>query len=1246
MTNSTFPISYRDPVYAAADQSASDTVGIPPGLLTSIRVAGEKSNANQVSSAGAQSVYQFTPATRQLIIQKYKIDPLASPEAAALGAAYLLKEGIQRTGSAAGAVTQYIGGTDPANWGGQTRAYTNRVMTNFVKGGGQDTPQPDAQPSAPLPSAASYGLDPSVVGLGGGNQSSPAPAQVSAPQAAAPGANVNQQIVADYNAGRLSPEDMADVQKRAPAIGIDPSQLQAPAQAAPAAEPAPAQPKQIGPQTLAALQAGTLTPDQQATIKAGVANGSLIMPQQAPAQNAGTPVDADGFPSNQAPTTAAQNGSTLSDVAEKGIGGIAGSLLDIASAGGRMVGATDFANGAQQAHQQIDAQMAKDTNNSTAGKVAGVVGSAVPYAAMGGASLTGSAVGGAVAGAAPAIAGNKSIGETARDAAFGAGAGAAGFGAGKALGSVVGSIAENPTVAKAIAKAKSLFGAAPSDGNKVAQAGGVRDAQDAADIANASGQTPAQLATKLEAAPAPKTPGYTPTAAEMAQDANVTTVQKASTNAQPSTYANASADNDAAVAKSLSKPASGEVAGSGKFSDGESWDASYTTQENTDGTHSLIRDLGDGPYHLRMDGVWYKGRPPKTQVFGAEKIEGPETFPSAENALDAAREDVESMGGKTAGNNPGTPAAPQAADQAVEAAAQKSDALAAKGQTEIPPLSNDAASQLSADQYQSPIKLAKKIASDEGSTVFDDHQAARQADAAKTLEQIIGTPEQLGAAKAARSSQASDALKNVFTGAGESDPRPVLKTIDALLAGPSGKRPAVRQSLESVRSILVEPNGVVMNDPETLYNSVRKAIDDMTDTKMNQADQKGVMATKQLLLVKKSLDDVIEQGAPGFKKYLSDFSEASGPINSMESAQSRLYSAVNPATGEIAPAKLVNAINSIKAEQMKAGAKAADSVPKETIDALTELAKHLQNKNDLTGLPAEGQEYIRRALASNPDRFGAAHQDFQRVLNASPSYAELHGPHAQHVATVESTQTSQTALARAQEIISGADSPAGLRAIDKELPNMEAADKAKAIALRQAKARELAMGEVQERNLNSRGATEFNRNTFRNAADKYSPFMASDDASQFGNVAQDLHNQTVQYAKTGKLGGSDTNQNQNIGKRLAGNIGDAIKDRAVQAMVGGSIGSAAGLGGATAGALVGVIAPAIVKTITQKVSNITGENAAKLLSNGKLLASALRNYESLAARRLFVQQLSSKIGYAAGTTVGNQVSQRRRSANE
>ncbi len=87
-----FPNSFRDPVYDAADANAARITGVPQSLITSIRLNGERSNNDQVSSKQARSPYQIIPSTRQGIIKKYGIDPLSSPENAALGAAYVLRE--------------------------------------------------------------------------------------------------------------------------------------------------------------------------------------------------------------------------------------------------------------------------------------------------------------------------------------------------------------------------------------------------------------------------------------------------------------------------------------------------------------------------------------------------------------------------------------------------------------------------------------------------------------------------------------------------------------------------------------------------------------------------------------------------------------------------------------------------------------------------------------------------------------------------------------------------------------------------------------------------------------------------------------------------------------------------------------------------------------------------------------------------------------------------------------------------
>ena len=1175
---SKFPTSFKDPVYAAADEAASSAAGIPPGLLQSIRLAGERSNANQVSSAQAASPYQITPDTRAAIIKKYGIDPYASPEAAALGAAYLLKEGMQRTGSAAGAVTQYIGGTDPANWGGQTRAYTNRVMTAFNKAGGQDAPQAAPIPNAPLPSAASYGLDPSVVGTDTSSQQQPTQTVAPTGAAVAPGAGVNAQIVADYNSGRLSPADMDAVDARVQSgkIKVDPSQLTRPEQSTPdtgapasfeAAKGAVPQPKTIGPQTLAAMRNGSLTPDQLSVVQKGLQDGSLTLPQgvaQPGAQDdtsgwnplGGVPASAmPTAPQNQA--TPAQSGSTIGDIALKGVGGIASGLLGIASAGGRLVGANDFADQANAARHQVEQQTAQESNNSLPGKVAGFVGEATPYVAAGGASLPTAVAGGAVAGAVPAIADNKSGAEIARDTVVGGAAGAAGFGVGKAVGAGLSALAENPTIAKGIARLQGMFGKTPSAATQVSAAGNATDANVAADIARASGNTPDQLATKLETAPAPKTPGYTPTAAELANDANVTTVQKAATNANPSEFANASANNDEAIARELAQ----------------------------------------------------QGTP----------------------------------------NNPGTPANPQAAEQAAEAAAQRSDALAAQGQAEVQPLAPDVASKLQTPQFEAPVKLAQRMARDEGSTVFDDLQKAKQADAADTLEQIIGTPEQLDALKTARGAQAADDFLATHVGIPVDSPE-----MAALL-----QKPAIKKAISQAETTAAnQGEGSIFTTAQNRANAnvggakaapqkyvsgrglvnAKAALDDQISAAARAGENSQV---RTLQGVKNDLLTVMDNAIPDYAKARANFAQASGPIDAMEAVQQRLYSVVDPVTKEVDPGKLVAAINSIKGEQLKPGLRPADKVPSDTLDALTELARHLQNKNDLTGLAPEGQEYIRRALASS-EKHAAAQSEFQKVLDAqSPSYKELHGAHAQNVASIESQRTSQTALAQAQEAIQNADSPAGLRSIEKMMGDMEPADRAKAIALRQERARELAMSEVAERNKNARGGTEFNRNQFRTTADKYTPFMSANDASQFGNVADDLLNQTTSYAKTGKISGSDTAQNQSAIKRFGNNIGSALKDMTVQGLISGGVGAAMGPVGAIGGMAAGALSGALTRTITQKVSSITTENAAKLLSNGKLLAAALRNYESLAARRLFVQQLSAKAGFVAGAATANQFNNRR-----
>jgi hypothetical protein len=115
-------------VYDFAEQQAAAKVGIPVELLQAVRLAGERTDADRVSSAGARTPYQFTPQTRKLFMNKYKVDPWSTPINAATAAAYHLKESLDKGLSNEDALREYHGGPDRKKWGKVNDAYASRTM--------------------------------------------------------------------------------------------------------------------------------------------------------------------------------------------------------------------------------------------------------------------------------------------------------------------------------------------------------------------------------------------------------------------------------------------------------------------------------------------------------------------------------------------------------------------------------------------------------------------------------------------------------------------------------------------------------------------------------------------------------------------------------------------------------------------------------------------------------------------------------------------------------------------------------------------------------------------------------------------------------------------------------------------------------------------------------------------------------------------------------------------------------------
>ena len=107
----------------------------------------------------------------------------------------------------------------------------------------------------------------------------------------------------------------------------------------------------------------------------------------------------------------------------------------------------------------------------------------------------------------------------------------------------------------------------------------------------------------------------------------------------------------------------------------------------------------------------------------------------------------------------------------------------------------------------------------------------------------------------------------------------VDNTVKEILRSPAGKRGTVDKTMRWAQEQVKRAN-----TPAELYE-VRK---DLRDAAQGLLDKEGAafsLAKKQLEQVIRSVDDVIEAGAPGYKDYLSKYAASSRGIESLEAAQ-------------------------------------------------------------------------------------------------------------------------------------------------------------------------------------------------------------------------------------------------------------------------------------------------------------------------------------------------------------------------
>jgi hypothetical protein len=221
-------------------------------------------------------------------------------------------------------------------------------------------------------------------------------------------------------------------------------------------------------------------------------------------------------------------------------------------------------------------------------------------------------------------------------------------------------------------------------------------------------------------------------------------------------------------------------------------------------------------------------------------------------------------------------------------------------------------------------------------------ETARNADAEAAREKIFAPP--AGAELAPGAAAAHQAV----------DIAPVSRTIDEILAGSSGNRPAVTKAMDDAKSLLLDKDGNAIADPRTLYDSTRKGINDLINSK-DMSKEYGALAARHLIKVRDALDAAIETKAPGFKNYLSEYEEASGPINAMQFLQGRN---VTDATGKITLTKIQGALDKIDADQAARGIKLGKAVTDQQRAALESIRDDLLRvENVKAGMPINSPTY-------------------------------------------------------------------------------------------------------------------------------------------------------------------------------------------------------------------------------------------------------------------------------------------------
>ena len=271
---------------------------------------------------------------------------------------------------------------------------------------------------------------------------------------------------------------------------------------------------------------------------------------------------------------------------------------------------------------------------------------------------------------------------------------------------------------------------------------------------------------------------------------------------------------------------------------------------------------------------------------------------------------------------------------------------------------------------------------------------------------LAGTPTTLQNLEEARDAQAQVDLSKAFTNKQPADAQPVLDHLDAALAGPNGKLGPVRSALTEVRSSLFDADGNLESDPEVLYGA-RKNISYLLSKAGRAANPGYADATvqRQLAGVKDVLDSSIESGAPGYQQYLSNYAQASKPIDVQDLLQSYRTGLLD-ASGNMQLSRVNAMMKSIGQKMQAQGVNPAKSLDDNTVDQLFNLRSDLLRQNNRNLARPAGSDTAHNLTVGNEIGMNALSAGAHVLASRIPGAGMIIGPAIQNAVRSSNAKVS------------------------------------------------------------------------------------------------------------------------------------------------------------------------------------------------------------------------------------------------